>query len=219
MTSVIVQTPAIVIRRVAVAPMDNNVYLLTSPATGQQILIDAANDPAAIRRLLAEAATDGPTPKLAAIVTTHQHFDHIQALAPITSEFGAPTFAGRDDAAAITEQTGVAIDHLMDDSDEIAVPGITLKVIGIRGHTPGSIVLAYAEANEPTHLLVGDDLFPGGIGNTWGDQAAFASLLNDVITRLVEAYPDDTVVWPGHGAPTTIGAERPHLAQWRARGW
>ena len=62
-------------------------------------------------------------------------------------------------------------------------------------------------------------LFPGGVGNTWGDADRFAQLLADVTSRLFDPLPDETWVYPGHGGDTTIGAERPQLAEWRERGW
>jgi glyoxylase-like metal-dependent hydrolase (beta-lactamase superfamily II) len=69
------------------------------------------------------------------------------------------------------------------------------------------------------HLFTGDSLFPDGVGNTWGDAAAFDALYADVVARVFEVYSDETWVYPGHGNDTTLGSERPHLDQWRARGW
>ena len=91
-------------------------------------------------------------------------------------------------------------------------------MIGLVGHTPGSITLALSPADGPVRLFTGDSLFPGGVGKTWrpGD---FVTLLADVEAKLFEPYGDDTIVHPGHGADTTLGAERPHLDEWRARGW
>ena len=87
----------------------------------------------------------------------------------------------------------------------------------LRGHTPGGVALG-AEINGQQHLFVGDSLFPGGVGKTSSPED-FTQLLDDVISRIFEVYPDDAIVHPGHGASTTLGAERPHLDQWRARGW
>jgi len=199
--------------------MDNNVYLLTSRTTGRQILIDAANDPDAISDMIAEAADDGPAPGVDLIITTHSHADHLGALAEMVRRTGAHTAAGRDDARSITHQTGVVIDQLLDHGDTIGVDGIELVVIGLRGHTPGSVALACSEPGCPVQLMTGDALFPGGVGATGGDPARFASLFADVTTRIFDVYPDDTLVRPGHGKPTTLGTERPHLAEWKQRGW
>lgn len=62
-------------------------------------------------------------------------------------------------------------------------------------------------------------MFPGGVGNTFGDADAFVSLINDVESKLFDRFDDDTHVYPGHGNDTVLGAERPHLAEWRERGW
>ena len=219
MSTLVATTPSVTIRRVAVSSFDNNVYLLTSRTSGRQILIDAAADPDAIGAMLADAAADGPQPQVEVIVTTHSHHDHLRALAVLAARTGVPVLAGRDDAEAITAQTGVAVDRPLDHGDSLAVDGIELDVIVLRGHTPGSIALAYAERGQVVHLFTGDSLFPGGVGNTDRDPVRFASLLADVTERVFAVYADDAVVHPGHGAPTTLGAERPHLEAWRERGW
>jgi len=212
-------SPAVTIRQVAVSPMDNNVYLITSRVTGKQILIDAANDPDEISSMIASARDDGPVPEVDLIIATHSHADHLGALATMVRRTGAPTASGREDADAITGQTGIVMDRVLDHGDTIGVDGIELTVIGLRGHTPGSIALAYVEPGQVVHLFSGDSLFPGGVGNTNHDPVRFASLFCDVSTRIFDVYPDSTVVHPGHGNPTTLGAERPHLGEWRSRGW
>lgn len=199
--------------------MDNDVYLVTSRTTGRQILIDAADDPDAISAMIADASGDGPSPEVDLIVTTHRHADHLRALSEMAHRTGAEVAAGREDADSITAQTGVGVARLLDHGDRIGVEGIEMDVIGLRGHTPGSIALAYCEPGQPVHLFTGDSLFPGGMGNTGGDPARFSSLFADVTTRIFDRYADDAVVHPGHGEPTTLGAERESLEQWRARGW
>ena len=195
MDSLIHSLRDITIRRISVGEMDNNVYLLTARASGAQLLIDAADDLAAIQGLLAEAAADtSATPKLALVATTHQHWDHVRALPGL-------------------------VDVLLDHGDVGNFDGFDVTAVHLRGHTPGSIALVYQDPEGPAHVFSGDSLFPGGVGNTQKDPARFAQLITDVSERLFEVYPDDTVVHPGHGQPTTLGAERPHLEEWRARGW
>lgn len=206
----------ITIRSISVSEMNNNVYLLTAKATGAQILIDAADDLAAIQAMLQDAAADtAATPKLALIATTHQHWDHVRALPELVAATGAPTVAGKDDAEALP----VSVEGTLEHGDTCAVDGFELAAMHLRGHTPGSIAFVYQDPEGPAHIFSGDSLFPGGVGNTQKDPERFTSLINDVTARLFEAYPDDTVVHPGHGSPTTLGTERPHLAEWRARGW
>ncbi len=212
--------PLVTIRRVSVTDMDNNVYLVTSKDSGAQVLIDAAGGIRKIRRLLEASARDASErTRLSLIITTHSHHDHIRALRELVDETGVRTAAGAADAQAITGQTGVKPDVLLKNRDIIAVEGFDLTVIHLRGHTPGSVALAYVPFSGPVHIFTGDSLFPGGVGNTNHDAERFASLLADVTSRIFDVYGDDTLVLPGHGKPTTLGAERPHLAEWERRGW
>ena len=210
----LIELPEMVIRRIAVSGMDNNVYLVTA-RTGDQLLIDAAAEPDVIAELLASGQGT-----LRGVLTTHSHHDHIGALAAVAAAHpSAETLAGDADAEAISAATGVAVTRRLRDGDRVALGGLELAVIGLRGHTPGSVALAHTARGTAPQLFTGDSLFPGGVGNTQGDPRRFTSLLDDVVDRVFDAYPDDTVVWPGHGRSTTLGAERPHLDEWRARGW
>lgn len=216
MDSLIHSLRDITIRRISVSEMNNNVYLLTAKASGAQLLIDAADDLPAIQEMIEDSAADTTaTPKLALIATTHQHWDHVRALPGLVEATGAKTSAGVDDADALPVPVDVPLDH----GDVGNFDGFDITAVHLRGHTPGSIAYVYLDPEGPAHIFSGDSLFPGGVGNTQNDAARFTSLLNDVSERLFEAYPDDTVVHPGHGDPTTLGAERPHLAEWRERGW
>ncbi len=215
----VLEFPQVVLRRIAVGSMDNNVYLLTARSDGSQLLIDAAAEPVAIEDLLASASADGPSPRLVHLLTTHAHHDHIGALATLASAHPeAEVLAGEADAEAITAATGVVVGRRLADGDTVALAEVTLGVIGLRGHTPGSVTLAFVPSDGPTQLFTGDSLFPGGVGRTRNDRD-FRSLFGDVTERIFAVFPDDTVVWPGHGKPTTLGAERPHLEHWSARGW
>ena len=191
--------------------MSNNCYLLTCRETGSQVLLDAADDAATLLRLA--------DPDLRAVVTTHRHWDHHRALARVVSATGADVVAGGPDADAISEQTGVEVSRRVGDGDTVEVGACTLEVIAVAGHTPGSIVLLYEDPEGHPHLFTGDSLFPGGVGNTFGNPAAFAQLIDQVETKIFDRLPDETWFYPGHGDDSTLGAERPHLAEWRARGW
>ncbi|WP_432245209.1 MBL fold metallo-hydrolase [Arthrobacter sp. G.S.26] len=208
--------PALTIRRISVGEVDNNVYLLTAKATGAQVLIDAADDLPAIQGLLQDAAADtSAEPRLDLIATTHRHWDHVRALAGLVAETGARTAAGTDDAPELP----VPVDVLLANGDVGNFDGFDLTAVHLRGHTAGSIAFVYEDPDGPAHIFSGDSLFPGGVGNTHTDPARFGQLLGDVTERLFDAYPDSAVVHPGHGKPTTLGAERPSLPEWRARGW
>jgi glyoxylase-like metal-dependent hydrolase (beta-lactamase superfamily II) len=206
------ETGSLTIRRVSVSEMDNNCYLLTCRATGEQLLVDAADDAERLRALVHEGS---PVGRLDTVVTTHQHWDHHRALPAVVAATGARTAAGEDDADALPVPVDVRLRH----GDTITVGEVSLDVVHLRGHTPGSVALVHHGADGSTHVFTGDSLFPGGVGNTQGDPARFTALVDDVEERLFGTLPDSTVVHPGHGAGTTLGAERPHLAEWRARGW
>ena len=197
----------LVITKVAVGPMDNNAYFLRCKATGDVLLIDAANEP---DRLLRELDDD----RLGRIVTTHQHADHWQALPEMIAATGAPVAAHPADAGALP----VTVSESLEEGDTVELGDCRLSVIHLVGHTPGSIALLYTGPDRP-HLFTGDSLFPGGVGNTFGSKENFTSLINDVSVKLFDRLPDETWVYPGHGSDTRLGTERPHLDEWRERGW
>lgn len=196
----------LVITKVAVGPMDNNAYVLRCRDTGDQLLIDAASDARTLLRLV----SDG----LAQIVTTHRHGDHWRALDELVAATGARTLAHRLDAAAIPVRTDV----LLEDGDEINVGRCRLTSIHLVGHTPGSVALMYDDPNGHPHLFTGDSLFPGGPGRTTSP-VDFTSLMGDLEAKVFGVLPDETWIYPGHGRDSTLGAERPSIPEWRARGW
>ncbi len=204
------ELPALTIRKLEVGGFGNNAYLLTCRATRSQLLVDAAAD---ADRLLGLVGSSGDG--LDTVVTTHQHHDHVGALADVVRATGARTVAGTEDADALP----VPVDDRVGQGDTVRFGEVVLDVVHLRGHTPGSIALAYADPGGVTHLFTGDSLFPGGVGNTKNAGQSFASLIEDVTARVFEVFDDDTWFYPGHGDDSTLGAERPHLPQWRARGW
>jgi glyoxylase-like metal-dependent hydrolase (beta-lactamase superfamily II) len=197
----------LMITKIAVGPMNNNAYLLRCRATDEQLLIDAAND---AHTLLGTIGDDG----IASVVTTHQHGDHWQALAEVVAATRARTYAGREDADGIPVPTDVPVV----DGDVIRVGNVELTARHLIGHTPGSIALVYDDPHGHPHVFTGDCLFPGGPGRTTRPEE-FNSLMGGLETKLFDVLPDETWIYPGHGNDTTIGTERPHLAEWRARGW
>ncbi|WP_033340348.1 MBL fold metallo-hydrolase [Catenuloplanes japonicus] len=186
---------------------DNNAYLLRCTATGARLLIDAANDAPDLLALIGDGG-------LSTVVTTHRHGDHWGALAEVVAATGAESVAHEDDAPELPVVT-----RTVADGDTITVGAVSLEVIHLVGHTPGSIALLYRDPSGTAHLWTGDSLFPGGVGNTRGDKAAFRSLITDVTTKLFDRLPDDTWFYPGHGDDSTLGAQRPSLPEWRERGW
>ncbi|MFZ8980068.1 MAG: MBL fold metallo-hydrolase, partial [Candidatus Nanopelagicales bacterium] len=126
------ELPHLIVSKMAVGPMDNNAYLLRCRDTGEQVLIDAAAEPRALLDLIGSGGIE-------AVITTHRHADHWQALGEVVAATGATTIAGRYDAEGIPVMTDV----LLDDGDEIAFGSVTLRAIHLIGHTPGSIALVY----------------------------------------------------------------------------
>jgi glyoxylase-like metal-dependent hydrolase (beta-lactamase superfamily II) len=195
------------ITKFAVGPLANNVYLLRCTRTGERALIDAADE---AERVLAEIGDAD----VARVVTTHRHADHWQALAAVVGATGAQTIAGSNDVEGIE----VATTRAVNTGDRVRVGSCELEVIEVVGHTPGSIVLAYDDPDGIVHLFTGDSLFPGGVGKTWSPED-FQTLIGEVETKIFARFPDDTRFYPGHGNDSTLGTERPHVADWRARGW
>jgi glyoxylase-like metal-dependent hydrolase (beta-lactamase superfamily II) len=201
--------PGLTIAKLAVGPMNNNAYLLRCTQTEEGLLIDAANEGDRLRELI---RFEGPP--VSAVLTTHQHYDHWQALEEVVSDADAATYAGAEDA----DELPVAVDERLQHGDTVTVGDVTLEIIGLRGHTPGSVAVLYRDPEGVPHLFTGDSLFPGGVGKTWSPED-FTSLINDVEERIFGTLPDETWFYPGHGYDSTLGAERPHLAEWRERGW
>ena len=201
----------VTIHKLAVSSMDNNVYLVTSTGSGASVLIDAAADWPAIEAMVRDSGA-----RVEAIVTTHRHGDHTGALAEAASALGARTYAGAPDA----DDLPIPVDVRLEDGDTVQVDGLSLDVALVRGHTPGSVVLTYADPHGHEHVFTGDTLFPGGVGATKNNaDQSFPQLIDDVEQRIFDRHDDAAWVYPGHGDDTTLGAERPHLPDWRERGW
>ncbi len=195
------------ITKVAVGPMSNNAYLLRCTLTGEQTLIDAANEPETLLGLIGDGG-------LARVVTTHRHQDHWDALEDVVAATGAETVAGERDVEGIPVPTT----HPVATGARVRVGSCELEVIEIVGHTPGSIALAYDDPDGIVHLFTGDSLFPGGVGKTW-EPGDFETLVDEVETKLFGRFSDDTHFYPGHGSDSTLGAERASIPAWRERGW
>ena len=178
----------------SVGPYDNNVYVLSDPKTKEALLIDAANDaPRIIKEL------EGL--RVSHILTTHGHADHVQALKPVREQ----THAQFTCHAADESMMPIKADHRVQDGEQFRFGEYELVAIHTPGHTPGSVCFLGGE-----QLFSGDTLFPGGPGNTANPYASFPTIIESIRGKLF-TLPDETQVLPGHGKPTTIGRERPHL--------
>jgi glyoxylase-like metal-dependent hydrolase (beta-lactamase superfamily II) len=195
------ETDAFSIRKVCVGPFENNVYIVACRTTGEAVIVDAAADP---ERILVEVGDVTPT----AILTTHGHHDHVGAVAEVASALGVPFRIHPDDA----DLAGLVPDDPLLPGT-VTVGRIDIEVIATPGHTPGSVSLLL-----PGIVLTGDTLFPGGPGATRGPGSSFEQILATIEHDLL-TLPPETLVMPGHGLDTTIGAEAPSLEDWRRRGW
>jgi len=197
------QDTAVEVHRVVVGPVENNVYVVRCRETGDSLLIDAANE----HDLLLELCRDLHVRQ---VVETHGHWDHIQAVEAVR-DAGIDVAVTQADAAMLP-----SYDQILEDESVVTVGRLRVATIATPGHTPGSMCFAV----EGTPLLFsGDTLFPGGPGNTSFEDADFGTIITSIEGRLFGAFTPDTLVLPGHGVGTTIGAESPHLAEWVDRGW
>jgi glyoxylase-like metal-dependent hydrolase (beta-lactamase superfamily II) len=190
------------IHKVVVGPLDNNVYVLRCTETGEAVLLDAANE----HGLLLDMCRDLG---VRSVLETHGHWDHIQAV-PELRDAGYDVHVTAQDADMLP-----SYDQILEDDTVIEVGRVRLRTIHTPGHTPGS--MCFLVEGSPV-LFSGDTLFPGGVGNTSFPGGDFPTIIDGVETKLF-TLPADTRVLPGHGEPTTIGTERPHLQEWIDRGW
>ena len=190
------------IHEVVVGPVDNNVFVLRCTETGDAVLLDAANEH---ERLLELCQRLG----VRRVLETHGHWDHIQAVSELR-DAGYSVGVTAQDAAMLP-----SYDEVIEDDALIEVGRLRLRTIHTPGHTPGS--MCFLVEGHPV-VFSGDTLFPGGPGNTSFEGGDFPTIIESVDRRLF-TLPADTLVLPGHGKPTTIGTERPHLQEWIDRGW
>jgi glyoxylase-like metal-dependent hydrolase (beta-lactamase superfamily II) len=197
----------LLVRKLSVEAMDNNVYVVCCRRTGAALLIDLAARPERLREAVGDA-------DLVAAVQTHGHWDHIRAWEDLARDPGVAVWGHPGDADLFP----VPLDRALSHGEVLEVGDLEVEVLHVPGHTDGSLLfLVRGEAR--LHLFSGDTLFPGGPGNTWGDRERFERIMDGLEREVFDRLPDDTWVYPGHGDDTTVGAERPNLGTWRARGW
>ena len=200
----------VIIKLLIVGPLASNCYIVGDEATGEGVIIDPADE---AENILQSAAELGLTIKL--IILTHGHCDHIAGLKEVKEATGAGIAVHGNDAEYHGQQamamalafglycpTPPPPDRLLKNGDSIDIGGLHFEVLHTPGHTPGGICL-YGHGV----LFSGDTLFNYGIGRFDLPGGDYAQLMNSLQGSLM-SLPDDTVVYPGHGSKTTIGAER-----------
>ena len=189
-----------------VGEYDNNAFVVACAHTGKGVIIDAAAEPDRVLEL-----ADGV--EVGALLTTHGHYDHLRAVAPVVEALGIPFLLHPADyelAARTTPITPTPLAH----GDVVQLGETSLLTMHTPGHTPGSVSFL-----SPGVLFSGDTLFPGGPGATQYEGGDFDTIIKSIKEHLF-ALDDSTEVYPGHGPKaTTIGTERPELPEWIARGW
>jgi glyoxylase-like metal-dependent hydrolase (beta-lactamase superfamily II) len=190
----------LIVRKIGVGSFENNVYVLECPETHEALIVDGCFEANKIID-----GTDGAI--VVGIIQTHGHKDHVQALSELKEKLDVPIYAHPAD------DYPVPIDRSVVDGDKIAFGNRAAAVLHTPGHTAGGACFLTGR-----HLIAGDTLFPGGPGNTWGNKEAFVQIIDSIRGKLF-VLPDETVVYPGHGRDTTIGAEKPRLQEWIDRGW
>jgi glyoxylase-like metal-dependent hydrolase (beta-lactamase superfamily II) len=196
------ESTAVRVDKVVVGPFENNAYVVRCRRRGEAILVDAANEHELLVPLCRAAG-------VRRVLTTHGHWDHIQAVEAVR-EAGIDVGVADEDAKMLP-----SYDFVIHDEDVIEVGDLRLRAIHTPGHTPGST--SFLLDGEPL-LFTGDTLFPGGPGNTRFDGASFDQIIDSIDHRLF-TLPPELLVLPGHGLDTTVGTERPHIQEWVDRGW
>lgn len=192
----------ILVRRRRVGPLDNASYVVACPHTGEAVLIDAADEADRLVQAVADL-------KLVAILETHGHADHWQALAPVHRHFAQAWVGAHPADLAMFPPPPPS--HQLGPGEEIHFGACRLTVLHTPGHTPGSVCFL-----GPGVVFTGDTLFPGGPGATRPPLGDFPTIVRSIRTHLM-ALDDRTIVYPGHGEATTIGAERSGFGVWERR--
>jgi glyoxylase-like metal-dependent hydrolase (beta-lactamase superfamily II) len=190
------------IDKLIVGPFENNVFVVRSKHSGAAVLLDAANE----HELLLDVARATGVRR---VLTTHGHWDHIQAVTAVR-DAGIEVGIAADDAEMLP-----SYDFVIPDDEVYEVGDLRLRSVHTPGHTLGST--SFLLEGKPI-VFTGDTLFPGGPGNTSTPGASFEQVIESIDRRLF-TLPPDVLVLPGHGLDTTVGTERPHLDEWVDRGW
>ncbi len=187
--------------------LQNNAWIIGDD--DECVVVDAPHDAAAVA-----AGVRGR--RVVAIVCTHAHPDHVAVAPALSALVGGPVLLHPADMP-VWRRTHPTVDPGGDlaDGQVITVAGTDLHVLHTPGHTPGSSCL---HAPALGTVFTGDTLFPGGPGATRDALSDFPTIIASIGERLF-SLPAATAVLPGHGARTTVGDERPHLEEWRDRGW
>ncbi len=188
----------------SVGNFQSNCYLIAASESRKGVLIDAGAQAEDILHWLNLV-------RITHILITHGHHDHTGALTSVRQALNIPVGVCPVDS----ETFGIEMDFALHDRDIIPIGENQLEVIHIPGHTHGSVAFRWVEAGETPRAVVGDAIFPGGPGHTRSPSDLALSL--DSLACTVFTWPDESILYPGHGDPTTVGAERAAFEELHAR--
>jgi hydroxyacylglutathione hydrolase len=205
-----------ILESAAVGPFFKNGYIVGCETTRQAVFIDPGDE---VEQLLAFVRAEQL--QVTHILLTHAHVDHVSGVAEAKRTLGAPIHLHRDDSFlyqnavrsgmmfGLTVEEPPPVDVFYDGEGPIAFGDYEVRVVHTPGHCPGGVCLAVSKKGDasPPHLFVGDTLFAGSIGRTDLPGGDYETLLR-AITEVLFAFPDESIVYSGHGAETTIGRER-----------
>jgi glyoxylase-like metal-dependent hydrolase (beta-lactamase superfamily II) len=187
-----------------VGEYQSNCYVVLDPGSRRAVLIDAGGEAEEILGFVEDV-------EVTHILITHGHIDHVGALESVRRALNAPVGIHPADAEAFD----VVSDFLLQEGDSVHIGENRLEMVYIPGHTPGSVAMRVMDESQPQRVVVGDAIFPGGPGHTRtpADLAiSLASLASTVFT-----WDDGVTLYPGHGEPTTVGAERKAFERFHAK--
>jgi glyoxylase-like metal-dependent hydrolase (beta-lactamase superfamily II) len=197
--SVVKQNNNILIRKIETAPYGTNAYILVCQVTQECVLIDTPGEAA---KIIGEM--EGTNPKL--ILITHSHFDHTGALRELKVSLNIPVAAHPDDSNRLPLTPNVDLN----DGESVLFGNMNLEVLHTPGHTPGSLCFIYDR-----YLFSGDTLFPAGPGRT-STPAAFEQIVRS-LKKKIFPLPENTLIYPGHGASTILKKEKEEFAVFSSR--
>jgi hydroxyacylglutathione hydrolase len=207
------------VRSFTVGPVAENCYIARLDGAERAVVVDPGEE---AERIL--AAVEGLGVTVEAILLTHCHFDHVGAVTPVAEATGAPVYCPEIEVPVLADIMsyvpwpgfgpfeGYEADHTVAGGEHLSLAGLEIDVLFTPGHSPGHVTYAIPDQRA---LFAGDVLFKGSVGRTDLPGGDWDTLLES-IRSLVEAYPEETVVYPGHMGTTTLGAERatnPFLAE------
>lgn len=185
-----------------VGPWGMNTYALICPETGESILFDPGDDPDTLQEMV-----DGSRP--IAILLTHSHIDHVNALDEMKNRLQVPVLAHPGEHAE-----PISADRWLNDGDTVQVGNHTLRAIHAPGHIGDQICLAI-EDEDDNRIIVGDTIFDGGPGRTWSSEGFQETLRT--LKNIVLSWPDDTHCYPGHGPSFRLGDRRAQIERFLAK--